>query len=236
MVTAPATTTPVNVVTAINLDTQEEKTYACSAREAAMAAHAQAIGDCSTWEYEKRYGEFVQETRFGWVAGQWWVRDPAKKEKNIPSQTIKRDVDESHVVDSEDRGLIAPNTNRVCTHIYDVEETGYIVNTRGRKFIDILKDLNTKMRAMPWPKDTDYEGFTYCYNAGDDDRGKHVVFPTHYRWIACFCVAGGNEGHYVHLELIHRNDSRQLVFLCKTFYGRAHGELLAIRAAALLGA
>jgi len=56
------------------------------------------------------------------------------------------------------------------------------------------------------------------------------------RWIACYAVTGGSEGHYVHVDLIGSEEARKLVFLCKTFEGMDHAYKIAQRCAELLGA
>lgn len=55
------------------------------------------------------------------------------------------------------------------------------------------------------------------------------------RWVACFPVEGGSEGHYVHVEAIglfdrqqlkkglwHQTDERELLLVGKTFMGLEH--------------
>ena len=59
------------------------------------------------------------------------------------------------------------------------------------------------------------------------------------RWIACYAVTGGSEGHYVHIDLIHGYDqdwtgkARHLI-TGKTFLGLAHALKIANRCAELL--
>jgi len=58
-----------------------------------------------------------------------------------------------------------------------------------------------------------------------------------YRWIACYAVTGGSEGHYVHVDRIWARDAykgelvHEPLFLAKTFGGYAR----ACQIAALLG-
>jgi hypothetical protein len=48
-------------------------------------------------------------------------------------------------------------------------------------------------------------------------------WPLHASWIAVFAVTGGSEGHYVHVEALHsHSNTRQLLFLAKTFRGFDH--------------
>lgn len=60
-----------------------------------------------------------------------------------------------------------------------------------------------------------------------------------YRWIACYAVTGGSEGHYIHIDLIHGYDqdwSGKALHLItgKTFLGLNHAQKIANRCAELL--
>ncbi len=60
-----------------------------------------------------------------------------------------------------------------------------------------------------------------------------------YRWIACFAVTGGSEGHYIHVDLIGGYDldgtgTALHLFTGKTFLGLAHAHTIANRCAELL--
>lgn len=62
-----------------------------------------------------------------------------------------------------------------------------------------------------------------------------------YRWIACYVVTGGSEGHYVHVDLISGYDhdwSGKVLHLItgKTFLGLEHAQKIANRCAELLQA
>ena len=48
--------------------------YSCNAREAVIAAYAQDRKDSSTWEYEKRYGDKVKQTKHGYTLGDFWAK------------------------------------------------------------------------------------------------------------------------------------------------------------------
>ena len=47
------------------------------------------------------------------------------------------------------------------------------------------------------------------------------MFPI-YRWVGCFAVEGGNEGHYIHVEVINLEGERNLLYVGKTFEGIDH--------------
>ena len=60
------------------------------------------------------------------------------------------------------------------------------------------------------------------------------------RWIACYAVTGGSEGHYIHVDLIHGYDQEWTgkalhLITGKTFLGLAHALKIANRCAELLG-
>ena len=60
-----------------------------------------------------------------------------------------------------------------------------------------------------------------------------------YRWIACYPVTGGSEGHYIHVDLVHGYDQDWAgkvlhLFTGKTFLGLAHAQKIAGRCAELL--
>ncbi len=60
-----------------------------------------------------------------------------------------------------------------------------------------------------------------------------------YRWIACYAVIGGSEGHYVHIDLVAGYDldgtgTTLHLITGKTFLGLAHAQKIANRCAELL--
>ena len=229
---------PAGTVVVIHAHTHEERTFTSTPREAVIAAYAADIGDSDSTEHEARYGQLVRATKLGWRLNNWWVRDPSKEPGAGKPEIVRSEVKHNYT-SSEDKRLIAPNTESVTLCTYDVDEAGYMQNSRGRSFPSIVKDLNAALRKMPWPTDQDgggdYGGFSFCRDHGAENGGHENAWPTEWQWISVFAVTGGSEGHYVHVEIIHRNGARQLVFLFKTFGGRAHAQLVTARTAALLG-
>lgn len=63
-----------------------------------------------------------------------------------------------------------------------------------------------------------------------------ATWPDRVRWIACYAVTGGSEGHYIHVDLIYYDKRRDLVFLGKTFQGMEHAQKIAAKCADELGA
>ena len=74
----------------------------------------------------------------------------------------------------------------------------------------------------------------YFSIAADSENHCADPWPQGYRWIAVFPVTGGSEGHYVHVERIQHDGSRDLVFLAKTFLGMEHAWRIARRLGDLL--
>lgn len=61
-----------------------------------------------------------------------------------------------------------------------------------------------------------------------------VRWPVDSHWIAVFPITGGSEGHYIHVEAIARDGSRQLLYLGKTFKGMDHAWQIARKLGDLL--
>ena len=227
-------------IVAIHLLSHEERHYTCSPREAVMAAYAQEFGDLRTLDYEAKYGKHVQETKLGWNLGRWWARDPLKTPQTSKSELIKREVSRPGFLNKADLALIAPNTQGVTLTIYDVNEEGYITNERGRRVKDIIKDLNAALARMPWDDQGwsgDYDGFSPSYKSHSvSDDAVPFMWPAQWHWISVYAVTGASEGDYVHIDVIGRDGSREMMACYKTFGGRQQALQIANRTAILLGA
>ena len=68
-----------------------------------------------------------------------------------------------------------------------------------------------------------------------DHEMKGKRWPKNVRWVACYAVTGGSEGHYIHIDAIF-DGQRQMIFLGKTFQGMQHAQKIANLCANLLGA
>jgi len=232
--------TAIGTFIAIHLLTHEEKHFTSSPREACMAAYACEHDDHNTWDYEARYGKQVRETHLGWSLGHWWVKDAAKAPKAGKSEIIKRDLQHPAFLDQPDKAAIAPNEEAVTLTIYDVNEEGYIANERGRPVRQIIKDLNAALAKMPWDDQGwsgDYDGFSTCFkNLSLSDVDHPFMWPAEWSWISVYAVTGANEGDYVHIDVIRRDGSREMMATYKTFGGRQQAQQIANRTAILLGA
>jgi len=56
------------------------------------------------------------------------------------------------------------------------------------------------------------------------------------KWIACYAVTGSNEGHYIHVDCVYNDQTRDMIFLGKTFQGMDHAQRIACICAEELGA
>ena len=66
-------------------------------------------------------------------------------------------------------------------------------------------------------------GLEYFSSVLDNHGNQEKEFPRS-RWIACYVVTGGSEGHYIHVDSIDGNDKREMVFLGKSLCGREEAE------------
>jgi len=64
-------------------------------------------------------------------------------------------------------------------------------------------------------------------------KKKDEAFPE-YAWIACFPVTGGNEGHYIHIDIITRDNEHIHFLTAKTFMGMEYAGKVATECAKLL--
>jgi hypothetical protein len=100
-----------------------------------------------------------------------------------------------------------------------------MIEVSGRKLGDIYKDLRTALGGM-------VDGYFHLATPSlTEERWPRLV-----KWIACYVVTGASEGHYIHVDLIYHDNSRQLVFLGKTFLGAQHAQAIAAKCAEELGA
>lgn len=110
-----------------------------------------------------------------------------------------------------------------------------------------LRDLRDELaEILDALTDTNHEGLGTCYTWDRelDGRREETIkargFTTltdqtkltdiRYRWISVFPVTGGNEGHYIHVDLIWQREYREgrvPLFLLKTFGGHAEAIKLA---------
>lgn len=103
-----------------------------------------------------------------------------------------------------------------------------------RKIADIYCDLSESLKEVGYYPDDGLSRMDYMCKEDYRQSLRDAVFPEH-RWIACFAVTGDSEGHYIHVEVV-KDDSRELIFLGKTFQGMEHAYRIALVCARILGA
>ena len=109
------------------------------------------------------------------------------------------------------------------------------MNTLTISQTDTVTDVFRKLRAV---LDEEHLIDEYFSVSGQSDQPFWNLVES-YRWIACYAVTGGSEGHYIHIDLIHGYDhdwTGRVVHLItgKTFQGLAHAQKIANRCAELL--
>jgi len=150
------------------------------------------------------------------------------------------------------RKILDPNTR---------QSTGYVKRERMRTLEEVFQDLHKRLDVVICDKcgherprkageycskhkgcGGEYSWFLDEYFHGPDplERTNKNPVPHNWRWIACYPVTGGSEGHYVHVEFIVDNGKAGLehvrLALGKTFKGFDHAAEMARRCARLLGA
>jgi hypothetical protein len=140
------------------------------------------------------------------------------------------------VCDNQDNGQIQL---QVYAHpiLEDGTESPYIERMYGRTMVNIHGQLVKRWGDMVdeyFHLDSDIQ---YAPNRAD------IEWPSRIRWLACYAVTGGSEGHYVHIDALmlegEGRDQHLVVrplFLGKTFQGMVHAQAIAAKCAELLGA
>ena len=100
---------------------------------------------------------------------------------------------------------------------------------------DTVADVFRLLRDVLQQEDMIDEYFSLCF---ETDQTFWKLLED-YRWIACYAVTGGSEGHYIHVDLVHGYDSdykgKALHLITgKTFLGLGHALKIANRCAELL--
>jgi len=118
----------------------------------------------------------------------------------------------------------------------------HAIELEGRTLRDIYKDLRAALKfkgcideyfnaASRFPGSDPNDPINQGFRLGLDS-----VWPADTKWIACYVVTGGSEGHYIHVDVIHSDQTRDLAFIGKTFMGATRAHEIAAACASLLGA
>lgn len=104
----------------------------------------------------------------------------------------------------------------------------------GKTFTQLMQEVRERLGDMV------DEYFSIQRHGGSymDEPAGNLRF----RWVSCYAVTGGSEGHYVHVDLVTDGygakgeaECRHLASV-KTFQGMEHAQKIAARCAQLLGA
>ncbi|PLS19067.1 hypothetical protein CVD28_01285 [Bacillus sp. M6-12] len=98
--------------------------------------------------------------------------------------------------------------------VANLEKPGYLKMERKKTVQEVFDELVTVLKEQEVYGEMDY----FQISVGNDKKGDFPVF----RWIACFAVEGGSEGHYIHIEVITPTGETETIFLGKTFLGIEH--------------
>lgn len=99
------------------------------------------------------------------------------------------------------------------------EKPGYLMLERKKTYAEVFEELVQVLKEQGV-----YDGLDYFSNMMRREQEKGEFRD--WRWIACYAVEGGNEGHYIHVATIFDNTSEhwktETVFMGKTFMGMDH--------------
>jgi hypothetical protein len=135
------------------------------------------------------------------------------------------------------RGGPSPCRPTKCIGHSDKDTYGATMNQLTITATDTVADVCTKLRAVLQAEDLIDEYFSLSIVTDET----FWSLNERYRWIACYAVTGGSEGHYIHVDLIsgYGEDwtGKALHLITgKTFLGLAHALKIANRCAELLRA
>lgn len=91
----------------------------------------------------------------------------------------------------------------------DPEKKGYLKFVRLKSIDEVYKEATQFLKEQFLYDRLDY------FNKTND---KIKEFPK-WRWIACYAVVGGSEGHYIHVDALTTEGKNVQIFLGKTFSG-----------------
>lgn len=103
-----------------------------------------------------------------------------------------------------------------------------------------IRQLYATLRPEVERLDDGHEYFSLAPLLTYDDQGRVDRPIGRCRWLACYAVTGGSEGHYVHVDRLWVDDAlalqREALFLSKTFGGYETACKIAAHLGARLGA
>jgi hypothetical protein len=105
-----------------------------------------------------------------------------------------------------------------------------------------IRELYTALRPELEKLDDGFEYFSISTTLQYTQGNRQHQPIGRYRWIACYAVTGGSEGHYIHVDRIYeaepyaRQFTHEAIFLAKTFSGYERACQIAAYLGSRLGA
>ena len=112
--------------------------------------------------------------------------------------------------------VMNPPISVIETDIYvpNLENPGFLKKERDKTIEEVYLETVNFLKEQGLLDELDYFTIEYVLKA---ERAT-TPFPR-WRWIACYAVVGGNEGHYIHVDAITSEGKHIMVFTGKTFSG-----------------
>jgi hypothetical protein len=95
----------------------------------------------------------------------------------------------------------------------DPEKKGYLKFVRLKTIEEVYKEANQFLKEQFL-----YDRLDYFLVSGSTNKEDKAEFPK-WRWIACYAVVGGSEGHYIHVDALTVEGKFVQIFTGKTFLG-----------------
>lgn len=113
--------------------------------------------------------------------------------------------------------MIDPPVTVIETEIYEPnpEKPGFLKEVRKKTFGEVYKEACQFLKERDIWDNLDYFHLSRDYS---DKNYENKPFPT-WRWIVCYAVVGGSEGHYIHVDIFKSEGGTEQLFLGKTFLG-----------------
>jgi len=93
------------------------------------------------------------------------------------------------------------------------DKPGYLKFDRMITYRELITAVKNFLKTRGHDDKLDYA----CLGSTGDQKLDQQI--ARYHWCAVYAVTGGSEGHYIHVDLIRNDESRELVILAKTFDG-----------------
>ena len=113
--------------------------------------------------------------------------------------------------------MIDPPIVVIETEIYEPnpEKPGWLREVRKKTLGEVYNETCQFLKERDIWDNLDYFHLDRDYS---DKEYSKKPFPA-WKWIACYAVVGGSEGHYIHVDIITTNGEQKPLFLGKTFLG-----------------